>query len=70
MAKKATTANGQDGINVLSVSIAIPKEFLPVLRLVAARRANREGGRASVSAVISSVLRAAMPALEKEAAGK
>jgi hypothetical protein len=70
IAGKAKTLN-QKGTkktkaDYVATAIHIPKEMLNMLRLVAAYRANREGGRASVSNVIVQIIEGHRQELEAE----
>ena len=49
-----------------TTAVNLPREMLNTLRLVAANRANRHGGRASVSKLIADVMTERLPELEKE----
>jgi hypothetical protein len=50
-------------------SIHLPKEMLTLLRIAAIKRAEREGGRPSVSTVIRDLLERHRAEIEKEADG-
>lgn len=52
-----------------TTAIHIPHEALALLRLVAVQRANREGGRPSVSAVLTDLVEQHRAELEREAKG-
>jgi len=60
-AKAGLTASG------FTSSIHLPREDMALLRRVATERANRNGGRASVSDVIRSLIEEARTRLEQEA---
>ncbi len=51
----------------VTTSINIDSDLVELLRVVAAKRANREGGRASVSRVIEAVLEDNRADLQREA---
>jgi hypothetical protein len=51
----------------VTTAIHVPRDVLALLRRVAVERANRDGGRASVSAVLVDLVRANAADLEKEA---
>ena len=58
-----------DTARMTTTAIHIPHEALALLRLVAVQRANREGGRPSVSAVLTEMVEQQRAALEREAKG-
>ena len=58
-----------DEARMTTTAIHIPLEALALLRLVAVQRANREGGRPSVSAVITDMVEQHRAELEREAKG-
>lgn len=58
-----------DEARMTTTAIHIPHEALALLRLVAVQRANREGGRPSVSAVLTDMVEQHRAELEREAKG-
>lgn len=53
-----------------TTAVHIPKDQLALLRRVAVERANRDGGRPSVSNVLRDLIEANRTALEREAAAR
>jgi hypothetical protein len=53
-----------------TTAVHIPKDHLALLRRVAVERANRDGGRPSVSNVLRDLIEANRTALEREAAAR
>ena len=53
-----------------TTAVHIPKDHLALLRRVAVERANRDGGRPSVSNVLRDLIEANRGALEREAAAR
>lgn len=51
----------------VTTAIHVPRDVLVLLRRVAVERANQQGGRPSVSAVLVDLVRTNQEALEKEA---
>lgn len=58
-----------DEARMVTTAIHIPHEALALLRMVAVQRANREGGRPSVSAVLTDLVEQHRAELEREARG-
>ncbi len=58
-----------DDARMVTTAIHIPHEALALLRMVAVQRANREGGRPSVSAVLTDMVEQHRVELEREAKG-
>lgn len=67
MAKKTNGAPNGGG---MTTAIHIPKETWSLLRRIAFRRAEAEGGRASVSKVLTELVEHNRPSFERELRGK
>ncbi|WP_424139983.1 hypothetical protein [Roseomonas chloroacetimidivorans] len=57
----------EEAVDWMTTAIHVPRNVLVLLRRVAVERANRNGGRASVSAVLVDLVRANAAELEKGA---
>lgn len=63
---KISEGGHSEGAAAITTAIHIPKETWTLLRAVAFRRAQRTGGRASVSKLIAEVIERCREDLEKE----
>jgi hypothetical protein len=64
-AKKTPTA--PDAGETLTIAIGVPRSTLRLLRAVAFKRAQEQGGRPSVSALVAEIVERHRKELEKEA---